>query len=152
MIKTGQIYRSREFTSDFLLAQVECGRVALIMLRNGNRLNEPVFVGDVENITKGEWQNIAGEEYNFTLTGVEKSPIKMGQRFLNISPNSMFKGDEYLLASVDSGRLALISLKTGERWRDGVKVEDVENVSKTEWFDIASSVVTGDVIFEKIED
>lgn len=66
-----------------------------------------------------------------------KKPRRIGDRFVNLGGN--FYQGEYILASVDCKRVALIGLQSGNRWSNPVKVSDVTAITESEWDEISQS-------------
>ena len=61
--KVGHFYRSID-GQVFILAQVDAGKVGLISLRDGNRWHAPVQVGNVNRLSKEEWEVVCdGEKF-----------------------------------------------------------------------------------------
>lgn len=46
----------------------------------------------------------------------------------------------YLVAQVDSNRVALICLANGNRWEEPVEVEDAQNISASEFHEMADGL------------
>lgn len=63
----------------------------------------------------------------------DKRPvIKFGQRWMYINAT------EYILAQVDDRLIALISLVTGNRYNDPVRVKNVDDINDNEWDEITA--------------
>jgi len=56
---------------------------------------------------------------------LEKPRVHMGVRFID-------DDEEYILAHLGNNLMSLINLKTGNRWKDPVKVEEITNVTNKE--------------------
>jgi hypothetical protein len=68
-------------------------------------------------------------EPTITTEPVGDGPISVGQFYA--------MGDEpYILAQVAPSACALIGLKTGNRWREGLKVNNVCNLTQQEFYSI----------------
>lgn len=57
---------------------------------------------------------------------------RVGQRFIISSSR-----DEYILAALGNSQVALISLTNGRKWRDPVRVNNYERITKAEMLKIA---------------
>lgn len=124
MNKIGNIYKYKYPTalgSYYILAQVRSSEIALIGLpvdrestTGANRWRKPVRVKSVRKITDKEMELIAGpdiEKIDVSCINVEKDSCFLSPEVCPQIGNFYIKnGDVYLLATVDSNKVALIAI------------------------------------------
>jgi hypothetical protein len=63
---------------------------------------------------------------------------------------SVGSGEVYLLAQVDAGKVALISLDTGNRWRDPVRVKNAHAITEAEMANIKTHLILTRLISDPV--
>lgn len=67
----------------------------------------------------------------------------VGDRFSRLG--GVYNGEKYILAECRADEVVLISLKTGDRWTDPVKVKNSIKMTELDYIEF-----TGDLPFEKV--
>lgn len=148
----------------YLLAQPETNFLGLVRLKDGEGWGASVRVEDPNWITEYEWSRICRfHDAHFTLIALkgylggpnllnnakfrsDEDKVHMGAKFVIDNEPS----DAYVLSQVDvckgRSRMALISIKDGNRWGDPIEVATPSWVSRTEW----DAITGGEERFKKV--
>jgi len=111
----------------YILSSINHKQIALISLVEGFTRRPPVTIEDISTISKyememacgtSEFTKLSNDEFITRLINPVNPVYKFGQRFTSCN-------EEYILVRVGIKLAALVSLVTGDRWKDAVEVNSI---------------------------
>ena len=133
-ISVGRFYRSFA-TEIYCLSHVGYGKVALMKIDMTNIWSTPVQVNDTSNINPQEWYDIQGSVPGEFIEVERISEIKFKdkeQETYECGDRFFYDRGDYILSQYAPGEVAMISLSTGNRFIEGIKVHDVGAITAAE--------------------